>query len=653
MSTVTPKVLSRKANGVPASQSSADGPKAPRARTSTVGEKVCIRYLPPALTEDEFWTILGDAWKPGKGKVGYFTYWPGSVSRHPSKPSRPSRADLHIIRRDELLALSDVVRTAQWIDAKGTHTDPALLSPPVVQISFYKKVPGDKKRVDSRQGTIDQDPDFMAFLESLANPNTTKESEPVDQALEEMKGERPTTTPLIEHLREKAAKAKEAAAAKSAKHSRQESQGGKGKSLTSTEDPKRSRKDARSERPSDKSGRASDKPRETVKILSKKEAIEAASDAAKVALNLIQARESESSSRPSTTETPPRSRRAGIAAAARILQRDLGLSPGNAHRKARQEAAKADAEAKVTASKEASAEPTRVVQEPTPSPTPSEPLAASGIKTQAAPSRRGRGRARGGAQEEGAKPKNDKGDSKTEKAAEPAPAPPKTPIILKRRDEKKNTTPPPPSPSPAPTASSAAAPVGPKSAPPKQAKKGTGASTPTPGATRAFIRNAVHSQGITEAALRQAMQTFGTVSAVEMDRKKSLAYVDFTDHEGLAKAMAASPVAVAQGSVQVLERKEFVGKKKEGGKESKETKDTKDTGKGAANPPATAESSTASQAASAAASAGASGNAAADKGPGEKHRGRRRGGRGRGDKDTGGKESAAGSEKRLDAAVSS
>ncbi len=46
-----------------------------------------------------------------------------------------------------------------------------LIAPPAVEFAIYKKLPGAKKRSDARQGTIDQDPDFMAFLESLANPD--------------------------------------------------------------------------------------------------------------------------------------------------------------------------------------------------------------------------------------------------------------------------------------------------------------------------------------------------------------------------------------------------------------------------------------------------------------------------------------------------
>jgi len=45
------------------------------------GEKVVIRRLPPLMTEEEFTTILGDTWKAGNGKVGWFSYWPGKISQ--------------------------------------------------------------------------------------------------------------------------------------------------------------------------------------------------------------------------------------------------------------------------------------------------------------------------------------------------------------------------------------------------------------------------------------------------------------------------------------------------------------------------------------------------------------------------------------------
>lgn len=77
----THQLLARKTNGATSGQSSNDAPKPPRVKAPPQGEKVVIRRLPPAMTEDEFVTILGQEWKVGGQKVDWFSYWPGKVSR--------------------------------------------------------------------------------------------------------------------------------------------------------------------------------------------------------------------------------------------------------------------------------------------------------------------------------------------------------------------------------------------------------------------------------------------------------------------------------------------------------------------------------------------------------------------------------------------
>ena len=77
----------------------------------------------------------------------------------------------------------------------------------------------------------------------------------------------------------------------------------------------------------------------------------------------------------------------------------------------------------------------------------------------------------------------------------------------------------------------------------------------SPTATQAFLKHANPSQGITEPLLEEAFSGFGTVSKVEIDKKKGFAYVDFAEPDGLQKAIQASPIKVAQGQVVVLERK--------------------------------------------------------------------------------------------------
>ncbi|KAJ3516131.1 hypothetical protein NM208_g14883 [Fusarium decemcellulare] len=75
-------------------------------------------------------------------------------------------------------------------------------------------------------------------------------------------------------------------------------------------------------------------------------------------------------------------------------------------------------------------------------------------------------------------------------------------------------------------------------------------------ATRSFVKHANPSQGVTEALLKQALEVFGTITFVEIDKRKGFAYVDFAEHDGLVKAVTSSPITVAQGTVQVLERKD-------------------------------------------------------------------------------------------------
>src|SRR5690554_1102150 len=94
--------------------------------------------------------------------------------------------------------LSTHVRQLAFEDAAKTFTIPCLLGPPSLEYTPYTRIPSGKRRTDARQCTIDLDPEFMDFLESLANPTSTKEddNEPVT------KGEKVTTTPLVQYLKD-------------------------------------------------------------------------------------------------------------------------------------------------------------------------------------------------------------------------------------------------------------------------------------------------------------------------------------------------------------------------------------------------------------------------------------------------------------------
>ncbi|KAI0534785.1 Smg-4/UPF3 family-domain-containing protein [Xylaria digitata] len=531
------------------------------AKAQAEGKKVVVRRLPPGMTADEFWAILGEEWKVGKGKVDWTRYDDGEISNDPSDLSRPARCYLHVLNLADVSMLSDKVQQLKWEDAKHTANDSALVGPPYLELAPLQKIPTGKKRTDPRQGTIDSEPEFMKFLESLTAPTPTRETDPEQIAEDTAKTDiKVTTTPLVEYLKEKKAnKAKEAALAKSAKHARHESQN-KGK-----EDTKKKGKDSKADKAekSTEKDKEKEKPRDPVKLLTKKAIAQEVAEAAKSAAN-------QAASNKSNEETVPKSRRANIAAAAKILQRDLGLSPGSAHRRARQDAAKDAAKAEATSkpetskdnkdhnSKAATATPPTGPSKSTSTAPPSAPTAP---KSQASEgSRRNRG-SKGAKQNSPSETAKGKG-TETLTTGKSAPMP--TPIILKRKETTASTET--PSTSTTVSASTPATPTGPKAAAGKAAssaksgsaaqKKGPAASSVTAGATRGFVKHANPSQGVTETLLKQAMETFGPVTFVEIDKRKGFAYVDFGNHDALVKAVAASPVPVAQGTVQVLERKE-------------------------------------------------------------------------------------------------
>ncbi|KAL6357557.1 hypothetical protein LRP88_07728 [Fusarium phalaenopsidis] len=580
MSTQAPQVLSRRANGVlpaPPSQTSettkkaneGDAPKPAKTKAHNEGEKLVIRRLPPGMTQEEFVSILGNAWELGKGRVDWFSFAPGKISTDPSKPSRPGRAYVHVMRKDDIMALNDAVRTAVWEDAKATFTNPSLIGPPSVEFAIYKKIPGNKKRTDARQGTIDQDPEFMAFLEDLANPAPPKENAEGEEGDDIGKAEtKVTTTPLIEYLKEKKAnKAKDGASSKNAKHGQGESKSGKGKG-TSKDDESGKKKGKES-----RESKAEKTPKETVKILTKKASTEQSAEASK-------ATTAKPTSDGAAQESAPKSRRAGILAAARILQRDLGLSPGSAHRKARQDAAKAEADAKTTTKEttppatastttERPASPVKSTETPPPA---AKGRGASGAASKSQPSGR---RTRGGKNSEKNKEKEKEKDKDNEKqkgkdkegGPSQSQATPNPPVVLLKKkgtevEPRRPATPTSTASQPAPAQAQAAgskannASGGSKGGSNKSGSAQKKPPTVSADATRGFVKHANPSQGVTEALLKQSLEVFGTITFVEIDKRKGFAYVDFAEHEGLVKAVTSSPITVAQGTVQVLERKD-------------------------------------------------------------------------------------------------
>ncbi|CAI7586409.1 unnamed protein product [Penicillium pancosmium] len=505
----TAGVLQIPATATQKSGSTKKTPKPPAPRL-----KLLIRRLPPGLTQVELETALGDEWKTGAGKVDWLQYKPGKVSKDPAKPSRPSRAYIHLTSNEHVTPLSDRVRQASFQDARHTSNDPVLLGPPSLEFAPYAKTPSHRIRKDARQGTIDQDPDFIAFLESLTQP--IAKPAPVDSTESEEKKAAILTTPLVQYIKDKkASKAKESASSKS-KHGRGEKES-KQEKIQAKKLLQRPDKEVATTTTSEKKGKGDKAGKESSK-------------AAKQATTTTKSGKASAASTPkeSTNATGPERKRerGNVAAAAKILQRDLGLSSASGTGGRRR--GKGGSTEAGTPKNESSRD----------SSVPGSGPAAEGSKKETN--------------------KSGKNAAKAKDAAKDAEA-----------SSRPSEAQPPPSTANANTSTNNAL--------AKQAKgtKGKPAANPAPTATQAFLKHANPSQGVTEPLLEEAFGVFGSVARVEIDKKKGFGYVDFAEPEGLQKAMAASPVTVGQSQVVVLERKANPGgeKTRKGRGESANKKD--------------------------------------------------------------------------------
>lgn len=375
--------------------------------------------------------------------------------------------------------------------------DPAVLGPPIVEFAPFGRVPASKPRKDARQGSIDQDPEFIDFLESLTNP--ISKPAPFDSSADQENKTGPeTVTPLVQYLRDKKAnKGKEAASGKGSKQGRLDAKETKGAAVPEKKVVAKPKDVASPEKKSAAAIKVEKAARDAVKVLSKQAATLTKSTSPTVSASAQT--QAQTAAPPAASASPaPRERpRGNASAAARILQRDLGLTPGGSRRRR-----DVPTGTTATTTMTGAASPAQQPAAGTPIATTTAAAPISVPKTISQPPT---------------------GPATLRTTPQPAVQPPST------------TTPTPtPALQPPPT----------KIVP-----------SVTPGATQAFLKHANPSQGITESLLESAFASFGGITKVEIDKKKGFAYIDFATAEGLLSAVKAGSVKVAQGSVVILERK--------------------------------------------------------------------------------------------------
>ncbi|KAI9761223.1 MAG: hypothetical protein M4579_001143 [Chaenotheca gracillima] len=487
--------------------------------------KVVIRRLPPGLTKLELDSALGDEWKVGAGRVDWHVYRPGKASQDPAKPSRPSRAYFHLTGQEHLTALSEKVHQTNLQDAQNTSNDPSLLGPPTVEFAAYGKVPTTGRRTDARQGTIDQDPEFIAFLESLTNP-VSKPSATDSHAEDSKKEDASTVTPLIKFLKEKkASKGKDSASGKGSKNARSEGKSSRGeRGAEKRSSAKGAKILAAQGRAGSKGAKTDDAAQKAVQVLNREATTIAKKGKPAPSSTGSGAEAKEAATTPKAPAAEKKRERGNASAAARMVQRDLGLGPGAGSRRgARKDGASAT---------KGGTEPAK----PATASTSGAPVDQNSSQTSTksgnskAPNERRPKKAAGA----------DTSQRKESSGANPPTGPANPTAIMKKTKS---------GPNPGNDSTTAANGSTETAKPPPKAINAAAG-------TQAFLKHANPSQGVTVPLLQSAMEAFGPVTKVEIDEKKGFAYVEFGNADTLQKAMKSSPVKIAEGQVTVLERRE-------------------------------------------------------------------------------------------------
>ncbi|XP_050716681.1 regulator of nonsense transcripts 3B-like [Eriocheir sinensis] len=177
--------------------------KAKKERTNGPPTKVVVRRLPPTMTEEEFLEAVTPL-----PEHDYFSFCPSDGSL--GSINSFTRVYINFKSQGDIFIFRDKFDGYVFVDKKGNEY------PAMVEFAPFQKVPrkGGSKKKDARCGTIDQDPDYLAFLESIENPETVtlqslevvlEEIQAHDRELKANNGYLKVKTPLLEYIEQKKA----------------------------------------------------------------------------------------------------------------------------------------------------------------------------------------------------------------------------------------------------------------------------------------------------------------------------------------------------------------------------------------------------------------------------------------------------------------
>ncbi|KAK7078064.1 Regulator of nonsense transcripts 3B [Halocaridina rubra] len=176
--------------------------KSRREKVVTAPTKVIIRRLPPSMTEETFIESVSPL-----PEHDYFAYVNADSSLG---SSAYCRAYINFKNTEDVFTFRDKFDGYVFVDQKGNE------HPAMVEYAPFQKIPkrtGMKKK-DPRCGSIDEDTDYLAFLESINSPVTItlppleavlEEIQAQDRELRANNGLIKVKTPLLEYIEQRKA----------------------------------------------------------------------------------------------------------------------------------------------------------------------------------------------------------------------------------------------------------------------------------------------------------------------------------------------------------------------------------------------------------------------------------------------------------------
>ncbi|XP_064615124.1 regulator of nonsense transcripts 3B-like isoform X2 [Liolophura sinensis] len=170
-----------------------------RERKDPPPTKIVVRRLPPSLTSEAFLEQVSPL-----PDYDYFSFVKADMSL--GKDSF-TRAYLNFVQHEDIYTFTDKFDGYVFVDPRGGEY------PAVVELAPFQKIPKKKgKKLDPKKGTLEQDADYLAFVEMLQNPESDQSSS-LDNYLEELEtkekelkanhGCPKVTTPLIDYIRQR------------------------------------------------------------------------------------------------------------------------------------------------------------------------------------------------------------------------------------------------------------------------------------------------------------------------------------------------------------------------------------------------------------------------------------------------------------------